>query len=99
MSDPAGKRVTGWRNGPGKVINECLSALGAEMPAVPPSPEQEFDISPVSPSPPKCGNCAKPTTLLTAIGRVGDAPVTYWIFECRSCNTLEWIAEKDQAKS
>jgi hypothetical protein len=66
------------------------------MPALPPRPRKEFHLSQDPPSPPKCGKCATPTTLLTAIGHTGDTSVTYWIFECRSCNVLEWIAERTE---
>jgi hypothetical protein len=44
-----------------------------------------------SASPPNCDKCGKATSLLTVIPRLGDTPA-YRIFECLSCNVLQWIA-------
>src|ERR1700680_996351 len=42
---------------------------------------------------PNCEKCGQATSLLNVIARLGNTP-TYRIFECQSCTTLQWVAER-----
>jgi hypothetical protein len=47
----------------------------------------------IDPDDPRCERCEGDLRLLTILPRASDHP-TFRIFECASCNFINWIAEK-----